>query len=406
MTEKRGYSILGIIYTFSVWGATFEGGTFSESFALPILFIGVYLFTKKILKNEKTSNIEIIIWGILVGIISLLRLNMLSIFLGFFVIIGINLVIKKEFKEIFRWIGFGILGFCITIMPIVIYLIKSNALIDCLNSAYFNIMSGFNSGTVEHKIRNLINMFLEFNESQAFILILSFTITSMVLIIAKKITKKEYKLYIYGIILTIIINSYANSIAGAHQMHYMLTFIPILAMCIALSIKVFDKIQLLYLHKLIVVVVIGGYLSYLGYNQYIHTCKIRKNVDYQSTIAGFMEQSVKYVASPDECIQIIGGRAEATGTNYRAQRLAASKYSYLPLWTSFTKERKQEMTSKLIEDIKNNRPKIIMICKYGEYLMEFNESIIDKEDWQNFINDNYIEQDILPKYYIVYVKKP
>ena len=39
ITEKRIYSIVALIYTFSVWGVTYEGGTFCENFALPLLMI-------------------------------------------------------------------------------------------------------------------------------------------------------------------------------------------------------------------------------------------------------------------------------------------------------------------------------------------------------------------------------
>lgn len=39
ITQKRLYASIGVIYTFSMWSAVYEGGTFSENFALPILMI-------------------------------------------------------------------------------------------------------------------------------------------------------------------------------------------------------------------------------------------------------------------------------------------------------------------------------------------------------------------------------
>ena len=240
ITNKKAYAIIGTIYVFSVWGIIYAGGTYSENFALPILFMGVYLFTKNILKKENIYNIEIVVWGILVGIIASLRLNILAIFLSFFIVIGVNLILKKQFKEILRWLGFGIIGFVIGIMPSAIYLIKNNVLIDCLNNAYFNVLDSFNSGTVIDKIQVLNSMLYDFNVSGGMIILLAFTITSIALIINKNITKSEYKLYICGTILAIIINSLANSIAGTHQIRYMMTFIPILTMCIALGMKLYE----------------------------------------------------------------------------------------------------------------------------------------------------------------------
>ena len=405
ITDKKLYSIIGIIYTFSVWGVTFEGGTFSESFALPLMFIGIYLFTKKIFKGQKLKNLEIVILGILTALIASLRLNMLAIFLALFIVIGIDLIFEKQFKEILRWLAYGVLGFIIAIIPILIYLIYNKALVDCMNTAYFGILSGFNSGTIINKIRVLISMIITFNISGGSILILGFIITSILLIINKNITNKNYKKYIMCIILAIVINLYANSVAGAYQMHYLLTFIPILAMAISLAIKLYDTIKLYYWKKIILLVIVVLSLSYTGYKDYIFYCGKRTEKVSENSLNAMIQQYIEDETNEEDLVQMIGGRMESVGANFITKRLSASKYSYLPLWPSFTKERKSIMTNELIIELKEKEPELIMICQYNNNEKEFHELIEDKESWNEFLEENYIKDNESIKYYTIYKRK-
>ena len=405
ITDKKLYSIIGIIYTFSVWGVTFEGGTFSESFALPLMFIGIYLFTKKIFKGQKLKNLEIVILGILTALIASLRLNMLAIFLALFIVIGIDLIFEKQFKEILRWLAYGVLGFIIAIIPILIYLIYNKALVDCMNTAYFGILSGFNCGTIINKIRVLISMIITFNISGGSILILGFIITSILLIINKNITNKNYKKYIMCIILAIVINLYANSVAGAYQMHYLLTFIPILAMAISLAIKLYDTIKLYYWKKIILLVIVVLSLSYTGYKDYIFYCGKRTEKVSENSLNAMIQQYIEDETNEEDLVQMIGGRMESVGANFITKRLSASKYSYLPLWPSFTKERKSIMTNELIIELKEKEPELIMICQYNNNEKEFHELIEDKESWNEFLEENYIKDNESIKYYTIYKRK-
>lgn len=53
VTQKRAYSIIILIYTFSVWGLTYEGGTLSENFALPILiYRSIFIHKNDICKRR------------------------------------------------------------------------------------------------------------------------------------------------------------------------------------------------------------------------------------------------------------------------------------------------------------------------------------------------------------------
>ena len=140
ITNSKLLGILGIIYCSCLWMPTNEQGTLVEVFAMPFLMIGIYLATNCLFNKIKLSKIKIIIWGICCSALTLLRLNILLIFLPIFIFIAITLIIQKRAKEILTWLIYGIIGFLILLIPIGIYLAVNGNLIECINSAYLNIM--------------------------------------------------------------------------------------------------------------------------------------------------------------------------------------------------------------------------------------------------------------------------
>lgn len=406
ITKDNLYSVLGVIYAFTVYIVTFEMGTLSENFALPFICIGMYLFSKYMLKEKELSNFEIIVFGILSGLIALLRLNMLAIFLAMFLVIGIKLIIEKNFKEIFRWIGLGFLGAIISILPSFIYLIKNGALVECINTVYLNVLSGFNTGTVIDRLKALEKMLKIINISGCVFITLAVLIVLSLLILCKKIKRKNDKFYILSIIIAFVINLYANSVSGAVHMHYFTTFIPIIVMIIGLGIKLLDQININKNLKDIIITVIIVILSFDVYILYTGLCKKRMNPISNNSLNTIIREYIKDNTNETDFVQLIGGQVESVSANFTTQRLSASKYSYLPLWKTFTKERKASMTNELVEDIKANPPKLIFICKYNNNEEEFNELVQDKEAWNEFIKNNYNEDTkTLEKYYVIYSRK-
>lgn len=237
-------------------------------------------------------------------------------------------------------------------------------------------------------------------------------ISGVILILGKKINETGYKKYIWGTFLAIIINSYANSIAGAFQMHYMLTFIPLICICSGLFIRICDKIPIKYILKVILVTIIVIATSLLPYELYIEITYKRTKKVPENAYAAIIIQYIEKTTNPDDLVQFIGGRVEATQANYKSKRLSASRYSYLPLWPTFTKERKSEMTNELVGELKETKPKLIIICNYSNKNSdpisdkdEFYELIEDKESWNKFLEEIYLEPFVINDYFILYNRK-
>ena len=187
-------------------------------------------------------------------------------------------------------------------------------------------------------------------------------------------------------------------------MHYFITFIPVIILMSALTMYVIQlamqnkKTQILSIFAIMVIM-------FISVNSYIILAKdIKDNTIPAYFVAGkgLNEYIIQNTEITDK-VQMIGGRAEATSANYITKRFAASRYSYLPLWDTFTKERKTEIVNEVVNDIVEQKPKLICMCLF-QY-DEFNELIIQKEEWKEFITTNYVEDNETIFLYKIYSKK-
>ena len=402
ITNSNLYSILGTIYAFSIYSVTFESGTISENFALPLICIGVYLFAQYIKTNE-ISNLKILIFGILTGLILQIRLNILAIFLAIFIIIALNLAFNKKFIEILRWLAFGLIGVLISIIPSLIYLLKNGVLVECLNTAYLNILNGFNVRTTTDRVISLLSMIKKVNISYVLFVIAEFFTISIILIIFKKINKHN-KIYFWTTILAIAINLYANSISGAIHMHYFITFIPVIVMMMGTIFGILKEMNCdnkKIVNILITIIILISVINSCRY--YKKFCNVLINPE-NNKFATEIQEYIKNNSEENDLVQLIGGERESVSANFETKRLAASKYSYLPLWDTFTENRKREIAEELIKDIELNVPKLILICKYNGDYEEFNGLIEDKQDWNRFLQGNYDIDEKSVNGYVVYNK--
>ncbi len=231
------------------------------------------------------------------------------------------------------------------------------------------------------------------------ILIIGFILITLVFIIAKKIEEKPIKYLSIVSMFMLIINLYANSLSGAVQMHYFITFIPIMFVVVALILYAVKKMKNNGLVKILGIsaVVLISILNY--YNLTNKIIERYNSISFSQIVDKYILEN----SNETDKVQMIGGSGESTGANSRTKRLAPSRYNYLPLWDTFVQERKIEIVNEVVEDIIKEQPKIIMISNLANE--EFNLLVENKEVWNNFLENNYkiFEEDI--PLYIIYKLK-
>ncbi|MCL1994465.1 MAG: hypothetical protein FWG66_16095 [Spirochaetes bacterium] len=109
-----------------------------EEYALPFLAASLYIFTKHYLSGKGTAFWEIVVLGFSFAWAIMLRLNMFPLWAGFCLVIVIEAAAKKNFAEIFKYIGAFILGTLAVLFPVFLYLWRSDILVDF----YYNVILG------------------------------------------------------------------------------------------------------------------------------------------------------------------------------------------------------------------------------------------------------------------------
>ena len=93
--KSKALSFASVLYSMTIFMRSNDRGTYSENFALPLITVGLYFGIQYFKNSFEISNLKIIFLGIFTGLIAILRLNMLSIFAGMFLVIR-NISYKRK----------------------------------------------------------------------------------------------------------------------------------------------------------------------------------------------------------------------------------------------------------------------------------------------------------------------
>ena len=124
----------------------FHGGS-CEEFCLPFIGVSLYYYIKHF-KSEKLSNKEILINGLMAGIVLMTKYTLLGFWIAFGLFICISYLKNKEFKKIFIFCGLFLLGMIIPFILVLIYFLINKGVKEFINVYFiFNITA---YGSSEH----------------------------------------------------------------------------------------------------------------------------------------------------------------------------------------------------------------------------------------------------------------
>ena len=117
--------------TLFLYIATLWGGNTLEEFMLPLSLLVIFLTLKYSgidFDFTKLPNFVPLISGICFGIILFSKVTVGAPIAGVVVTVCISCIIKKDFKAVFKYLGFCLIGVLISIAPVIIYFTYNNAL--------------------------------------------------------------------------------------------------------------------------------------------------------------------------------------------------------------------------------------------------------------------------------------
>lgn len=190
----------------------FEGGNYTEFWALPFICHSLFIFMK-FLKTEEYRTIDILLTGADFAVVFLLQPNLVNVWAVFIPVVIILLIRWKRAKEIFKCALMIITGIVIMLIPVLIYFGVNGALDDLFECYWrFNFIY---SGT-DLTVRNLFKviLFLSYRILPVFIL--------FVLSLIPGIKNKLFRMNL----LFVIISYITSSISGREYSHYAITLLP------------------------------------------------------------------------------------------------------------------------------------------------------------------------------------
>lgn len=405
----RGVSLSCAIISMMSLTATLEGGNLSEEYSLPFTILAFYYIAKFFFNDFKLKKYEMLIVGMCISAVLLLRMNILA-FLSCAVLGVIVVLIKnKDFKTLGSVSLFAILGFVLFTAPFVIYLLSTGSFLYCVKTVYLGVLGSFSSIPLGGRIGNINTMVLELSPSGALLIIILFVFFFLVHLLPNKTERNKPAslktlgwISFFGLIATLL----ANSISGAHHSHYFICFVPVMIIpTVWLAEGVLNYLKTVTLKGILskyfkpaacffLVVFISFFClinQALKTYEAIHEAITSKELTRAEKVTTCIIEN----SDPTDTIQVIGDKTAVT-SYYSSKRMAASNYFYYANGR-FSDEAKTQFASKIIEDVQNNPPKLIMFdteakCDDNEAnkLEDFKKHCEHLDEWQDFLNENYV----------------
>lgn len=163
--KKYSYFLLPIMSIMLVTSSTFVHGGSCEEFCLPFFSISLYYFIKYFKYGLNTK--EIIINGVMAGLVFMMKYTLLGFWIGFVFLIFINYLFKNELKKSIMFCIEFLIGMLMPIMVGLFYLFVNHAVNDFFNVYFVINMSSYVRGqdftVIQRVIKVVIHLFELFN---------------------------------------------------------------------------------------------------------------------------------------------------------------------------------------------------------------------------------------------------
>lgn len=352
---NRTLAIIAVMIAFSSYFRFIQGGNLTEQYALPFLFVSLYIFTRYFM--GKFSKVATLICGICFGAVCLLRPNMIALWAVF-----VALIFFTELKRCkFNFAIFFTLGFALIVVPILLWLYLGGAFREFIEQyLIFNLRY---SGATSFGTK--FDMFFTFLRTEP-LMILSF------IFVALK-AYKERQIFDYGFLVFMGLTLLTASMSGFDFYHYRCIFLPIYIYGIVVfmafllrELKDCKYLRVVSVSTLILTLLISPFLKEIRSSlNAIATQKFLPILVIPKEYKKIIESILKYSDKNDK-ISVYGN---IVAIYLMSDRLSASRLIYqIPIV-----EYKKEWFEIYMADLAKESPKIIIITKWAKSMLDLSK---------------------------------
>lgn len=347
----------------------FEGGNFTEEYAMPFIAGSLYIFLDYIF-NGVINKKRLILCGLSFGAVLMLRPNMVGTWIVFCLYILFQCIKNKEYKELKMFILYFLIGTVVIITPFLIWL-GANGALKAFYDAYIVFNKEYStSSNMLGRLNDIWQTVIVFINN--LIIVLSFIITAFLI-------KKNKKYIIY--LIYMIVSMLLIAMSGRVYYHYMIIFIPVLVLpfadflseCVTLDKKNKNSVMTIICVSFFIITLLPNWVGLL---KDIPEIIYHRNDDNISSDVRTISNIINSKTTKKEKISVYG--------NYDviyiiSNREHATKYSYTFPLVKVSDKIKNEY----FESLSKEKPRLIVVHYNDNYIKnfldEYNYSLI----WDN-----------------------
>ena len=204
--KKYSFVLLSFIAVVLTTSSTFVHGGSCEEFCLPFIAVSLYYFIRHF--NKELSTKEIIINGLMAGLVLMMKYTLLSFWIGFGFVIFVDYLFKKEYKEFILFCFYFLIGMFIPFFIVLIYLLINGAVKDFFDVYFVINMSSYvdhDFGFFERIIRVIIHLFeLLYGVLISHKIVIPIFLLVIIYVVFGKYDDKKLKISLIGLLLFMV----------------------------------------------------------------------------------------------------------------------------------------------------------------------------------------------------------
>lgn len=236
----------------------FEGGNLVEEYAMTFISVSLCIFIDYF-ENNKITCLRLLVCGASFAGTLMLRPNMIAVWFVMCLAVLFKAIAEKNYKGLFKFIGWFVLGMALIIIPIIIWLYCNGALQSCwedyivFNQKYTSAAGG--RATLKAKCKSFI----------------TFTCTPVYLIalfLQLYLWLKRKSIFSIAYLLMMVITPFFICVSGQTYGHYGMILVPAVVYPMAKAFQEFNSYPCdTHIKKLVCVICFAVFIS-VGFTSY------------------------------------------------------------------------------------------------------------------------------------------
>lgn len=240
VTYRRSFffALIGLLLLVNY--VTYQGGNFVETYAITFQLISIYYLVSFTVDKEENKHLAyyMMIWGICVGVVSFLRLNLVFMWIGIVCVVLVKLAVDRKFKLFMRSVCSGLFGILIGVLPAIIYCVRFKCLKQMIDaSILFNIRYATHSGM------NLLDKFMSLFSNMGSKIIIGLCLASLIVIARSSVDAYMKSIYVLSLVFSLI-SVGMSGYAYGHYYEYLIPFVLPLILYFVKRIRIKKNILL------------------------------------------------------------------------------------------------------------------------------------------------------------------